>query len=115
MKRGEIYFADLDDPPYGHEQGQRRPVVILQRNEYNNAAKTVVAVPFTTTLKTARLPSSVLVEAGNGGLTSDSVALCHQIRVLDKRRLDPNPLGKLPSPILDLIEQKVAEVLFIRK
>lgn len=115
MKRGEIYFANLDDPPHGHEQGKRRPVVILQRNELNRTAKTVVVVPFTTNLKTARLPSCVLVKAGNGGLTSDSVALCNQIRVLDKRRLDLTPEGTLPSSILTLIEKTVAEVLFIKK
>ena len=115
LKRGEIYFANLDDPPHGHEQGKRRPVVILQRNELNRIAKTVVIVPFTTNLKTARLPSSILVKAGNGGLISDSVALCNQIRVLDKRRLDSTSEGTLPSPILKSIEQKVAEVLLIKK
>jgi mRNA-degrading endonuclease toxin of MazEF toxin-antitoxin module len=57
----------------------------------------------------------VLVKTGNGGLTSDSVALCNQIRVLDKRRLDLTPEGTLPSSILTLIEKTVAEVLFIKK
>jgi mRNA interferase MazF len=33
------------------------------------------------------LPSHVLLLAGAGGLSRDSVVLCEQIRVIDKRRI----------------------------
>jgi mRNA interferase MazF len=33
------------------------------------------------------LPSHALIPAGVGGLTHDSVVLCEQFRVIDKRRI----------------------------
>ena len=33
------------------------------------------------------MPSHVKIPAGIGGLTQDSIILCEQIRVIDKRRL----------------------------
>ena len=44
-------------------------------------------VPFTTNLRWEAMSFCVRVERGDGGLRSDSVALCHQARVLDKKRL----------------------------
>lgn len=86
MKRGEVWLAALD-PVRGSEQAGIRPVLILQADPLNAFLRTVVIVPFTTNLNWARFPFCVLVTAGEGGLTSESVALCHQIRVSDKSRL----------------------------
>ena len=44
--RGEIYWADLE-PVIGHEQGGRRPVLILSRTLFNNRSRTVVAMALT--------------------------------------------------------------------
>lgn len=40
MKRGEIYFADLD-PAIGDEIKKIRPVLIISNNANNNVANTV--------------------------------------------------------------------------
>ena len=40
MKRGEIYFADLD-PTIGAEIKKKRPVLIVSNNANNKMAKTV--------------------------------------------------------------------------
>lgn len=85
VKRGEVWFADLN-PIRGSEQAGIRPVLIFQNDSLNAVSVTVVAIPFTTNMRRAALPSCVRVAAGNGGLTSDSVALCHQLRVLDGGR-----------------------------
>ena len=85
-KRGEVWFADLN-PIRGSEQAGIRPVLIFQNDTINAVSATVLAIPFTTNLRRAALPSCVRVAAGDGGLTSDSVALCHQLRVLDTTRL----------------------------
>jgi mRNA interferase MazF len=86
VKRGEVWFADLN-PIRGSEQAGIRPVLIIQNDTINPFTTTVVTIPFTTNLRRAALPSCVRVAVGEGGLTSDSVALCHQLRVLDTTRL----------------------------
>jgi mRNA interferase MazF len=86
LKRGEVWLADLN-PTRGSEQAGVRPVLVFQNDTLNRFTTTVMAIPFTTNLRRAALPSCVRVLAGDGGLPSDSVALCHQLRVLDTVRL----------------------------
>ena len=86
IKRGEIWPADLN-PTRGSEQAGTRPVLILQNNSINRFTATFLAIPLTSNLRRAALPTCVLLTAGEGGLAHDSVALCHQLRVLDKLRL----------------------------
>ena len=103
--RGEVYLADLD-PQKGSEQRGIRPVLVLQIDLLNRVGNTVVVIPFTTQLKRASLPSSVLIPSGEGGLVADSVALCHQIRVLDKSGLQTF-LGMVSPQILTQVEKTV--------
>ena len=86
MTRGEVWLAALD-PARGSEQAGTRPVLILQADPLNEFLRTVVVIPFTSNMRWARFPFCVSVSAGDGGLASDSVALCHQIRVSDMSRL----------------------------
>jgi mRNA interferase MazF len=86
IKRGEIWLAELN-PIRGFEQAGTRPVLILQNNSINRFTNTFLAIPLTTNLRRASLPTSVFLSEGEGGLDKDSVALCHQLRVLDKSRL----------------------------
>ena len=88
MKRGDIFLADLD-PTKGSEQAGRRPVLVYQNDRLNrvSTSRTVVIIPFTTNLRLQKLPSCILIPAPEGGLRQDSVALCHQIRVLDRNGL----------------------------
>ena len=85
-RRGEIWLAILD-PTRGSEQAGTHPVLVFQNDLVNRFTTTVLAIPLTTNLRRASLPSCVRISKGEGGLTSDSIALCHQLRVLDKRRL----------------------------
>ncbi len=86
VRRGGIWLADLN-PIRGSEQAGTRPVLIFQNNAINRFTTTALAIPLTTNLRRAALPSCVLIGKGEAGLTSDSVALCHQLRALDKSRL----------------------------
>ena len=87
VSRGEIWLADLN-PTQGSEQSGTRPVLIFQNNSINRFTSTFVTIPPTTNLRRASLPTCVLVKQGEGGLNKDSVALCHQLRVIDKLRLN---------------------------
>lgn len=86
VKRGEIWLAELN-PTRGSEQAGIRPVLIFQNDVINKFTTTVLAIPLTTNLRRASLPSCVQISKGEGGLANDSIALCHQLRVLDKTRL----------------------------
>ncbi len=81
-------------------------MLIFQNDLINKFTTTVLTIPFTTNLRRASLPSSVKVSRGDGGLTSDSVALCHQLRVLDKTRLK-RKLGELSEETMTTIESRV--------
>ena len=86
VRRGDIFFADLD-PVVGSEQGGVRPVVIVQNDRGNRFSPTVICAAMTSKLGKADLPTHVWVSAKDSGLKSDSLVLCEQIRTLEKRRL----------------------------
>ena len=86
MKRGDVYMAGLD-PVIGSEQGGTRPVVIIQNDTGNLHAPTVIAVPVTSSAFKPSLPTHAFLPAGEGGLWRDSIALCEQVRTLEKVRL----------------------------
>ncbi len=109
MKRGDLYLADLN-PSRGTEQAGIRPVVIVQRDTLEHFTRTVVAIPFTTNIRRAQVPGTILIPAGEGGLDQDSVALCYQIVVLDKERLQ-HKLGTLSPSYLLLLEQALKYTL----
>lgn len=105
VKRGEIWLAELS-PIRGSEQAGTRPVLILQNNSINRFTSTFLAIPLTTNLRRASLPTCVLLSEGEGGLVKDSVALCHQLRVLDKSRL-MHRLGSVSEFTLDAVDRCV--------
>lgn len=109
MTRGEVWLAALD-PVRGSEQAGTRPVLILQADPLNAFLRTVIVIPFTTNLQWARLPFCMLVPAGEGGLVSNSVALCHQVRVSDKSRL-LHCLGQVSDATMAKVEQAMRVTL----
>jgi mRNA interferase MazF len=114
FRRGDLHWGDLHwgdlDPQKGSEQGGSRPVLIFQDDRLNRAGNTVVVIPFTTSVRWARLPTYVFVPAGTGGLPQDSVALCHQIRVLDKRGIGGR-IVTLSSATMGEVERVVRSTL----
>lgn len=87
IEKWSIWQANLD-PVVGSEQGKTRPVLIISENDINLLLNTINIIPLTSR-KPGRViyPNEVLIPVGNYGLDKDSVALCHQIRTIDKRRL----------------------------
>jgi len=86
VRRGDAVLCDLS-PVVGTEQAGVRPALVVQIDRANTVSPHTIIVPFTTRIRQALLPSHVLIPAGVGGLSHDSVALCEQIRVIDKRRI----------------------------
>jgi mRNA interferase MazF len=103
--RGEIWLADLN-PTQGSEQAGTRPVLIFQNDSINRFTSTFLTIPLTTNLRRASLPTCALLRQGEGGLDRDSVALCHQLRVLDRLRLK-HRLGIVSAQTMATIESRV--------
>lgn len=101
MKRGEIYFADLDST-VGAEIKKKRPVLIVSNNANNKMAKTITIIPITSNIKKI-YPFEVLIEAQDSGLPKSSKAQCHQIRTLSKIRIQDRKAGFVNTQIMSQI------------
>ena len=86
IRRGDVFLVDLN-PVVGAEQAGIRPALVIQIDKANVVSPHTVIVPFTARIRDVKLPSHVRIPAGTGGLTEESILLCEQIRVIDKRRL----------------------------
>lgn len=86
IRRGEIYFAQLN-PVIGSEQGGIRPVLVVQNDVGNQYSPTTIILAITSQINKAKLPTHVELKAEKYGLEKDSVILGEQIRTIDKMRL----------------------------
>src|SRR5262245_15688734 len=85
VKRGEVYLAD-PDPVVGHEQGGRRPHLVISVNPMNrSAAGLLIGVPLTTTDWGSKL--HVRLEPPEGGLSRVSFAMPEMARSVSNGRL----------------------------
>jgi len=109
LKRGEVWLANLN-PAQGSEQAGIRPIIIFQNDIVSQFSTTTIAIPLTTNQHRASLPICLLIRQGDGGLSQDSVALCFQIRVLDKTRLIQR-LGLLRTETIAQLEDVVLVTL----
>jgi mRNA interferase MazF len=87
VSRWSVWRANLD-PVVGSEQGRTRPVIVISVSSLNNILPIVNVIPITSLKPNRRIyPNETVLPAKTGGLTLDSIALCYQVRTLDKRRL----------------------------
>ncbi|AGB40302.1 growth inhibitor [Halobacteroides halobius DSM 5150] len=86
VKRGDVYYADLN-PVVGSEQGGIRPVLVIQNDIGNKYSPTVIIAAITSKIEKAKLPTHVEIDGSKCDLKCDSVVLLEQIRTIDKRRL----------------------------
>jgi len=104
IRRGDIYYADLN-PVLGSEQGDIRPVLVVQNDTGNKHSPTVVIVPLTSSKK-AFLPTHVRISR-TGALAMDSTALCEQVRTIDRKRLD-GYIGRIDEDTQTAIDAALA-------
>ena len=102
--RGEVYRVDLNQTK-GSEINKIRPCVIVGATPINQARSTVVVVP----LSSSPVPRPPLVIPVNS-LGANSVAICDQIRAIDKTRIQ-NKLGALTQQELDLLDDSLRQTL----
>ena len=112
INKGELWWADLGIP-HGSEPGYKRPVLIIQSNNFNKSKiKTVICVVITSNEILAEAPGNVLLSKDDTNLTKDSVANVSQIITIDKDCLI-ECIGSLNSRIYKKIEAGIKLILEI--
>jgi mRNA interferase MazF len=104
VRRGDIWWVALD-PAEGSEIRKTRPAVVLTADALNRARRTVVIVPLSTG-PGPRPPIVVATPSAGPG----AVAVCDQLRAVDKRRLT-RVYGRLSASDLGTVEEGVRRVL----
>lgn len=103
IKKGDIFFADLNQS-LGSEQSGSRPVLVIQNNKGNKHSPTIITAPMTSHRKN-NLPTHVIIKSNEcQGLKKDSVVLLEQIRTIDKRRLKFK-LGSIGPNLISQIDK----------
>ena len=84
MQRGDIWWATLR-PPTGSEPGFRRPVLVVQSDDFNQSRiNTVIVAILTSNLRLKAAPGNVFLAKRGTKLAKDSVANVSQVVTLDK-------------------------------
>jgi mRNA interferase MazF len=110
MRRGEIWWASLGEPQ-GSVPGFRRPVLIVQSNEFNESAiHTSICAAMTSNMRLAQAPGNVRVTRRASGLPRESVVKVSQLITLDKRMLTQK-VGRLPAESLRDVDAGIRLVL----
>lgn len=112
MRRGEVWWVELR-PLSGSEQQGRRPAIVVSHDALNGAEawRSIVVVPVTTSRRQAiRRLTTAPLEAGEGGLQRDSVALCHQVTTLDRGEFVERA-GVLSDDAMRMIDEGLAVTL----
>jgi mRNA interferase MazF len=104
VRRGDIWWVALD-PAQGSEIEKTRPAVIITADALNRARRTVVIVPLSTGPQ-PRPPIVVATPSAGPG----SVAVCDQLRAVDKQRLI-RAGGRLSASDLGAVEEGIRRVL----
>jgi len=103
-RRGQIYRVNLEPAQGSEQQGTARPCVILSVTPFNNRLRQVGVVPLSTSAKA--LPPLVVSVPSAG---PSSVALCHQLRTIDKTRIGKY-VNDLSATDMTAVENAVRQV-----
>lgn len=85
IRRGDLFYYDFGEN-LGSIQCGERPVLVLQADEYNNNAPTVVVAALTSVVKKRYLPSHIVL-GEDFGLKKSSMVLLEQMRTINKSEL----------------------------
>lgn len=103
--RGDAIWISLQ-PQAGHEQAGRRPAVVLSPSAYNGKAGLAVLCPITSQVK--GYPFEVLIPEG---LDVRGAVLSDQVKSLDWRARHAEPIGRLPSEVIEEVLAKLLTLL----
>lgn len=106
---GDIWLVDLD-PVVGHEQGSKRPCLVISADLFNGGSSNLaVVVPLTT--KFRDLDWYVPVNPPEGGLERSSFIMCHQPTAVSFKRFSGRSFGKVGHRIMAQVKQRLRYLL----
>ncbi len=112
MKKGEIWWANLPEPE-GSMPGYRRPVAVVQSDEFNRShISTVIVAVITSNIDLSRAPGNVFLSKRSAGLPRESVVNVSQILTLNKTFLTEK-VGRLPKSKREDVEDGLRLVFAI--
>lgn len=85
IKRGEIYYYNFGANP-GSIQCGCRPVLVLQADNFNQHAPTIIVAAITSVIKKQYMPSHIILPV-DCGLPETSMVMLEQIRTVNKNEL----------------------------
>lgn len=104
-RRGDIVWLRFS-PQAGHEQGGRRPALVLSPESYNRKVGLALFCPITTQVK--GYPFEVAVPAG---LEVSGAVLADQLKSLDWRARDTRFICQVPPETLQEVVGKLDTLL----
>ncbi|MEE0792725.1 MAG: type II toxin-antitoxin system PemK/MazF family toxin [Faecalibacterium prausnitzii] len=107
--RGNIYYADME-PHIGSEQGDTRPVVVLQNDIGNRYAPTLIVATVTSRTEKKRYQPTHVLIAHNTAFERPSVVQLEQNFTIDKSRIQ-RFLGRITQNEMQEIEKGVVSSL----
>jgi len=110
VQRGEIWWANLSDPR-GSGPGYRRPVVVVQSDEFNQSRiHTVIVAAITSNTRLASAPGNVPITRRESRLPRQSVINVSQLITVDKSYLTER-IGRLQQRRILALEEGLRLVL----
>jgi mRNA interferase MazF len=103
--RGEVWWLDFD-PQAGHEQGGRRPALMLSHAAYNRKVGLALLCPITNQIK--GYPFEVVIP---DGLAVRGAILSDHIKSMDWKARRPAFLTRLPDPVIEEVLDKARSLL----
>ncbi len=111
IRRGEIYFVDLNLVK-GREQAGNRPVLVLSIDAINKLPLVVTVIVGTKGENLPKdFPTNIRISAEESGLPMETVFLCFQVRSIDPNRFPQKFAGRVSKDNLEKIENAVRHCL----
>jgi mRNA interferase MazF len=108
IEMGEVFLVDFGEP-VGHEQGFRRPAVVVSPRLFNGMMSGIaMVVPLTT--KDRGKDCHIRLDHAAAGLDRPSLARCEDLRNISQQRLR-RFLGKVTAEDLHEIRETVRVLL----
>ncbi len=97
--------------PFGSSPGYRRPVLIVQDDEFNQSLiNTVVVAAITGNMRISKAKGNVLITSNQSGLPKDSVINVSQLLTVDKSILIEY-VSNLSESKINLVDEGLRVVL----
>lgn len=110
----------MEESPYPHQgeiyliralktlgDTKKRPALVVSLNIRNQFSSSVLVVPLTSDLTSGETPTRILIKAGEGGLSKDSLVLCDNISAVRKTYLEQGPYGSISLESLQRVQQGI--------